>query len=184
MNKSITLQLRKTKKEKQNAQNHNCHKLEQSKNKIIPLSHMIILKNEKQNKQTYTTIEKDYKLCKKYGYKLTKICTVCMNDITQMLAILNAKIKVQTKQNTEILLRQQLPKNTKLRYRNKKQMKKTKFPKEYVKLINKNKLCENYGYKFKKILTVQINDTISKSNTNNKASQSLTNNDKKQSEII
>ena len=103
-----------------------------------------------------------------------------MNDITQMLAILNAKIKVdlQTKQNTEILLREQLPKNTKLRYRNKKPMKKTKFPKEYVKLINKNKLCENYVYKFKKILTVQINDTISKSNTNNKASQSLTNNDK------
>ena len=101
-------------KEKQNVQNHKCNKLEQSNNKIIPLSHMIILKNEKRNKQTYTTIEKDYKLCKKYGYKLTKICTVRMNDITQTLPILNAKIKVQTKQNTEILLREQLPKNTKL----------------------------------------------------------------------
>ena len=88
---------KKIRKEKQNVQNHNCNKLEQSRNKIIPLSHMIILKNEKRNKQTYTTIEKDNKLCKKYGYKLTKLCTVCMNDITQTLAILNAKIKVQSK---------------------------------------------------------------------------------------
>ena len=141
---------------------------------------MIILKNEKQNKQTYTTIEKDYKLCKKYGYKLTKICTVCMNDITQTLAILNAKIKLQTKQNTEILLRKELPKNIKLRYKNKNTMKKTKFPKQYLKLITKNKLCEKYGYKFQKILTVQINDTIGKTNTKNHKSQPLTNNDKKQ----
>ena len=110
---------KKITKEKQNFENEKYHKLEPSKNKIIPLSHMIILKNEKRNKQTYTTIEKDYKLCKKYGYKFTKICTVCMNDITQTLAILNAKIKLQTKQNTEILLRKELPKNTKLTYKNK-----------------------------------------------------------------
>ena len=125
--------LLKIKKAEQNFQIQKYHKLQQSKNKIIPLSHIIILKNEKQNKQTYTTIEKDYKLCKKYGYKLTKICTVRMNDITQTLAILNAKIKIQTKQNTEILLREQLPKNTKLRYKNKKTMKETKFPKQYLK---------------------------------------------------
>ena len=132
MNKSIILQVKKLKKKSKISENEKYHKLEQSKNKIIPLSHMIILKNEKQNKQTYTTIEKDYKLCKKYGYKLTKICTVHMNDITQTLAILNAKIKLQTKQNTEILLRKELPKNTKLRYKNKKTMKKTKIPKNNI----------------------------------------------------
>ena len=36
-----------------------------------------------------------------------------MNDITQTLAILNAKIKLKTKQNTEILLRKQFPKKHK-----------------------------------------------------------------------
>ena len=38
---------KKIKKEKQNFENEKYHKLEQSKNKIIPLSHMIILKDEK-----------------------------------------------------------------------------------------------------------------------------------------
>ena len=131
---------KKIKKEKQNFENEKCHKLEQSKNKIIPHSNMIILKNEKRNKQTYTTIEKDYKLCKKYGYKLTKICTVRMNDITQTLAILNAKIKLQTKQNTEILLRKQLPKNTKLRYKNKKNNEENKIPKTISKTNNQKQV--------------------------------------------
>ena len=45
------------------------------------------------NKETYKKIEQDYKLCYKYGYKFNKVCTIHMTDITQTLAILNAKIK-------------------------------------------------------------------------------------------
>ena len=70
---------------------------------------MIILKNEKRNKQTYRKIRNDYKICSKYGYKFDKVCTVHMTDITQTLAILNAKIKMQTKKNTEIFLKKQSP---------------------------------------------------------------------------
>ena len=55
-----------------------------------------------------------------------------MNDITQTVAILNAKMKLQTKQNTEILLRKQLPKNTKLRYKNKKNNEENKIPKNNI----------------------------------------------------
>ena len=79
-----------------------------SNEKLIPLSHIIILKNEQRNKKTYKKIIEDDKLCAKYGYKFKKKSTVHMNDITQTLAILNAKIKTQTKENREILVRKQV----------------------------------------------------------------------------
>ena len=88
--------------------NYNDIKQKQSHEKLIPISHMIILKNEERNKKTYKKIIKDHKLCARYGYKFKKICTVHMNDITQTLAILNAKIKTQTKDNREILLTKQV----------------------------------------------------------------------------
>ena len=127
---------------------------------LIPISHMIVLKNEKRNQKTYKKILQDKKLCAKYGYKFKNTCTVHINDITQTLAILNAKIKTQTKQNTEILLKQTLQQTKKSKKNDKIESKKQKLPQNYIKLINDNKTSEKYGYKFNKILLVQLTKKI------------------------
>ena len=85
--------------------NDNYSNVQEFNDKLILLSDMIILKNEEKNKKTYKKIEQDYKLCYKYGYKFNKVCTIHMTDITQTLAILNAKIKTQSRNKKEILLK-------------------------------------------------------------------------------
>ena len=172
--------IKKIKNEEENTKNYQNPRTQQSIEKLIPTSDMIILKNEKRNKQTYKKIRNDYKICTKYGYKFNKICTVHMTDITQTLAILNAKIKMQTKKNTEILLKKQSPYKIISRNNNITQFTKTKILKKCTQLIKKNKLCEKYGYKFKKILIVQIHNNVQKHFSQHNTLQSLTKNDKKQ----
>ena len=107
-NDKNNVHLNKRTKHENKYNNYQYIEKQKSCEKLIPISHMIVLKNEKRNKKTYKKILQDKKLCAKYGYKFKNTCTVHINDITQTLAILNAKIKTQTKQNTEILLKQML----------------------------------------------------------------------------
>ena len=154
--KAVITALLKMKHEKQDQHNSNYSNVQQFREKLIPFSDMIILKNEQRNKETYKKIEQDYKLCYKYRYKFNKVCTIHMTDITQTLAILNAKIKTQSRNNTEILLKKPLLKTNNYSKRNKIQRIKKEIPKKYLTLINKNKKCQKYGYKFNKILIIDI----------------------------
>ena len=113
-----TISTKKLKHTKQDQHNNNYSNVQQFSEKLIPFSDMIILKNEQRHKETYKKIQQDYKLCYKYGYKFNKVCTIHITDITQRLAILNAKIKTQTRNNIEILLKKPLLKTNNYSKRN------------------------------------------------------------------
>ena len=115
---------------------------------------------KKKTKKTYKKIEQDYKLCYKYGYKFNKVCTIHITDITQTLAILNAKIKTQSRNKKEILLKKPSLKISNYSKTSKIQRIKKETSKKYLKLINNNKKCEKYGYKFNKILIIDVEKTI------------------------
>ena len=132
------------------------------------------------NKETYKKIEQDYKLCYKYGYKFNKVYTIHMTDITQTLAILNAKIKKQTRNNTEILVKKPLLKTNNYPKRNKIQKIKKEIPKKNLTLMYKNKKSQKYGYKFIKILIIDIGKKIPTQTIQVNTIDTLTNNQKKQ----
>ena len=178
-NDENNVHLNKRTKHENKYNNYQYIEKQKSCEKLIPISHMIVLKNEKRNKKTYKKILQDKKLCAKYGYKFKNMCTVHINDITQTLAILNAKIKTQTKQNTEILLKQTLQQTKKSKKNDKIESKKQKLPHNYIKLINDNKTSEKYGYKFNKILLVQLTKKIKTNKAQEKTKNSLTNNEKR-----
>ena len=166
--------------EKQDKHNNNYSNVQQFSEKLIPFSDMIILKNEQRNKETYKKNEQDYKLCYKYGYKFNKVCTIHMTDITQTLAILNAKIKTQSRNNTKILLKKPLLETNNYSKRNKLQRIKKEIPKKNLTLINKNKKCQKYGYKCNKILIIDIRKRIPTQTIQVNTIDTLTNNQKKQ----
>ena len=174
-----TIPAKKMKHEKQDKHNDNYSNVQEFSDKLIPLSDMIILKNE-EKKKTYKKIEQDYKLCYKYGYKFNKVCTIHITDITQTLAILNAKIKTQSKNKKEILLKKPSLKISNYSKTSKIQRIKKETSKKYLKLINKNKKCEKYGYKFNKILIIDVQKTIPTQPIQVNTIDTLTNNQKKQ----
>ena len=178
-NDENNVHLNKRTKHENKYNNYQYIEKQKSCEKLIPISHMIVLKNEKKTKKTYKKILQDKKLCAKYGYKFKNTCTVHINDITQTLAILNAKIKTQTKQNTEILLKQMLQQTKKSKKNDKIESKKQKLPHNYIKLINDNKTSEKYGYKFNKTLLVQLTKKIKTNKAQEKTKNSLTNNEKR-----
>ena len=61
----------------------------------------------------------------------------------------------------------------------KKQRIKKETSKKYLKLINKNKKCEKYGYKFNKILIIDVEKTIPTQPIQVNTIDTLTNNQKK-----
>ena len=63
---------KRMKYQEENTKNYQNPKTQQSIEKLIATSDMIILKNEKRNKQTYKKIRNDYKICSNMDINLTK----------------------------------------------------------------------------------------------------------------
>ena len=150
--------------------------------KQIPLSDMIILRNEIKNKQTNVILCNSYLLCKKYGYNFKKSCYIKLNDITQTLAILNAKIQLQTKKNVEIIYRKEQKNNVTTNMPDERQRKLTQFHKTLEKAFELNRTAYQYGYTFNKIPIVQIlnSTSLNQLTTNKQINKKLTKNDRQQ----